>query len=41
MVAVSPKFSLADIRKAMVRKTLKNEKSVPSLPKVPVPIKAP
>ena len=40
-MADSPKFSLADIRKAMVGKNVKREKPVPSLPKVPGPAKAP
>ena len=31
MVAASPKFSLADIRKAMVGKTVKKDKLVPSV----------
>ena len=41
MVAASPKFSLADIRKAMAGKNVKREKPVPLLPKVPAPVKAP
>ena len=38
MVAASPKFSLADIRKAMAGKNVKKEKPVLLLPKAPVPI---
>ena len=41
MVAASPKFSLADIRKAMSGKNMKKEKPALSLPKVPVPTQAP
>jgi hypothetical protein len=38
MVAASPKFSLADIRKVMAGKNVKKEKPVLLLPKAPVPI---
>ena len=41
MVAASPKFSLADILKAMVGKIVKKDKTIPSVPKVPAPTKAP
>ena len=41
MVAASPKFSLADIRKAMVGKNMKKEKPALSLPKVTVPTQVP
>ena len=41
MVAASPKFSLADIRKAIVGKTVKKDKTVPPVPKIPSPTKAP
>ena len=41
MVDASPKFSLADIRKAMSGKNVKKEKPALSLPKVPVPTQVP
>ena len=41
MVAASPKFSFADIRKAMAGKNVKKEKAVPSLPKVPASAQVP
>ena len=41
MVAASPKFSLADIRKAMVGKTVKKDKAIPSVPKIPASTKVP
>ena len=41
MVAASPKFSLTDIRKAMVVKTVNKDKSVSSVPKISAPTKAP
>ena len=41
MVAASPKFSLADILKAIVGKTVKKDKTVLPVPKIPSPTKAP
>ena len=41
MVAASPKFSLADIRKDMVGKIVKKDKATPSVSKIPASTKVP